>query len=228
MKSATSMVETRSRTRWLVVAAAAVVFVGVAIGALALRSGGTNAPTATDTNGIPAVVHDSVAALAAGNYEDWRAVRSADARLSDGHPVVADSPLARFIQRHGELEFELSVVRCDETPSSTQTRTFECDLEGSEAIMRAAGVQGHATWTYVIEEGRIIESSPPFFDNGAEVMQAHGALARHLREVAPAAFEEVCNRGDLDLFNAGLGPECTTFIREHLEGFARTEVSGDS
>lgn len=215
-----------SRRRRLVVGASALIVLALAA-VLVVRSGTDGAAVAVDANGVPAVVHESAQALEAGDHDAWRRVRSSDATLSDGRPVAAGSPLGRLIARHGELDFELSVLGCQETsaPNSAGS-TFECRVEGSEAIMRAAGVQGHATWTYVIEDGLIIESAPPFFDNGAEISQVHGALANHLRDVDRATFEEVCNAGALDFFDAGLGPDCTAFIEEHLAGFAASTATG--
>lgn len=217
-----------SRRRRLVVSASALIVLALAA-VLVVRSGTDDAAVAVDANGVPAGVHESAEALRAGDHEAWRAVRSPDATLSDGRPVAADSPLGRYIARHGELDFELSVLGCQETSAtSSDRRTFECRVAGSEAIMRAAGVRGEATWTYVIDGGLIIESSPPFFDNGAEIAQAQASLATYLRDVDRATFEEVCNAGALDFFAAELGPDCTAFIGEHLAGFAASTATGTS
>lgn len=216
------------RRRLLVVSASALIVVALAA-VLVVRSGPDGAAVTIDADGVPTVVHESVEALQAGDHDAWRRVRSADATLSDGRPVVADSPLGRYIARHGELDLEVSVLGCQEASgSASDRRVFECRVEGSEAIMRAAGVQGEATWTYVIDGGLIIESSPPFFDNGAEIAQAHAALASYLRDVDRATFEELCNVGALDFFHAGLGPDCTAFIGEHLAGFAASTATGTS
>ena len=218
----------RTRIRPALVVAAMFVLIATATAVVMLARQGTSPDVVVDSSGVPNLIRTSLAALEAGDYEAWRQVRSEDAVLSDGYPVVEDSPLGRVIARQAELDLRISIGGCEETTAAADagTRTFDCQVEGSNAIMRAAGLTNASEWTFVIEDGLISQSPPPFFDDTTEAAQAVNDLVTYLREVDRAGLDRVCNSGDLNLFDARIGAECTRFINDHLDGFQAHRSGG--